>query len=99
MNIKYKEQSFKLNVSNKFKRVKINDASRYSSDNGEPESKKYRVDLNDDHESLFKVADEIDVEPLDERNVKKMLSSFEKRVVKNQEMRVKFSGFYIFYNI
>lgn len=58
-------------------------------ENDEPDYK--RVRLNEDQESLLRAADELEIEVLDERNVKKMLSTFEKRVLKNQEMRTKFS--------
>lgn len=42
----------------------------------------------------MKVIDEQDVEILDERGVKKLIVNFEKRALKNQEMRIKFPGIF-----
>ncbi|KAK7114078.1 beta-catenin-like protein 1 [Littorina saxatilis] len=44
-----------------------------------------------DQERILQMMDEVpEAEPLDETNLKKMLLQFEKRVYKNQEMRIKF---------
>uniref|UniRef100_A0A915LCG8 Beta-catenin-like protein 1 n=1 Tax=Romanomermis culicivorax TaxID=13658 RepID=A0A915LCG8_ROMCU len=77
------------------KSAQVSDRRRSARDeNLEPFAKLSRLEANGgniDASELLKSADDVDVEPVDEKNVRKMVSMFEKRALKNQEMRVKFS--------